>query len=68
MTERCVFALGGEGLVLTEIAPGFDLQTDILDLMDFRPRVASNLQSMDTRIFEDRPMQIIGELVSLSHT
>ncbi len=58
VTERCVFELGEEGLILTEIAPGYDLQTDILDLMGFEPLVASNLQEMDGRIFSDEPMGI----------
>ena len=34
ITERCVFVLKEDGLHLTEIAPGIDLQTQILDLMD----------------------------------
>jgi propionate CoA-transferase len=37
VTERAVFSLEKEGLVLREIAPGIDLQTQILDLMDFAP-------------------------------
>lgn len=56
VTERAVFALGKEGLVLTEIAPGIDLQRDILDQMCFRPRVSPHLKMMDERIFHDRPM------------
>ena len=37
MTERCVFVLKEDGLHLTEIAPGIDLQTQILDQMEFEP-------------------------------
>lgn len=37
VTERAVFSLEKEGLVLREIAPGIDLQTQILDLMEFSP-------------------------------
>ncbi|MBR2852178.1 MAG: 3-oxoacid CoA-transferase, partial [Anaerotignum sp.] len=37
MTERCVFLLKEDGLHLTEIAPGIDLQTQILDQMEFEP-------------------------------
>ncbi len=37
ITERCVFALREDGLELIEIAPGVDLQKDILDLLPFKP-------------------------------
>lgn len=46
VTERCVFRLGENGLVLTEIAPGIDLQTQILDLLDFKIEVAEDLKIM----------------------
>ncbi|QKJ87530.1 CoA-transferase [Paramixta manurensis] len=51
ITERCVFELGPEGLVLTEIAPGVDLEKDILAQMDFRPGIASTLKMMDPALF-----------------
>ena len=56
ITERAVFELRNEGLVLTEIAPGLDLQKDILDQMDFAPIVASDLKTMDERIFKNELM------------
>ena len=56
ITERAVFELRPEGVTLTEIAPGIDLQTQILDQMDFRPQIASDLKEMDPRIFRDEPM------------
>ncbi|KOA18240.1 acetate CoA-transferase YdiF [Clostridium homopropionicum DSM 5847] len=56
ITERAVFELRKEGLVLTEIAPGMDLQKDILDQMEFAPIVASDLKTMDERIFKDELM------------
>jgi propionate CoA-transferase len=37
ITERAVFALTAHGLELMEVAPGIDIQTQILDLMDFKP-------------------------------
>ena len=58
VTERCVFQLTPDGLVLTEIAPGIDLERDILAQMAFRPKIAEDLKPMDIRIFQDRPMGI----------
>lgn len=51
VTERAVFELRPEGLTLTEIAPGVDLQTQVLDLMEFRPLIAEDLKEMDAAIF-----------------
>mgnify|MGYP006274456703 CR=1 FL=1 len=56
ITERAVFELGKGGLVLTEIAPGIDLEKDVLAHMDFKPVVSSNLKTMDARIFNDALM------------
>ena len=56
ITERAVFRLGDQGLLLTEIAPGIDLQKDILDQMDFLPHIAPDLKEMDRRIFSDEKM------------
>ena len=50
-TERCVFQLIKEGVMLTEIAPGVDLQRDILDNMGFKPIISDDLKVMDSRIF-----------------
>lgn len=58
ITERAVFELTKEGLVLTEIAPGVDLQKDILDLMEFKPVIKGQPKLMDSRIFQDKPMGI----------
>jgi propionate CoA-transferase len=56
ITERCLFSLEEDGLVLTEIAPGVDLQRDVLDQMGFRPRVAEPLREMDPAIFREPPL------------
>lgn len=47
ITERGVFELTENGLRLTEIAPGIDLEKDILAQMRFRPEVARELKSME---------------------
>ena len=64
ITERAVFTRGEKGLKLIEIAPGIDLDRDILAYMDFRPEIAENLQLMDERLFFDKPMGLEGDLLS----
>ena len=59
ITERAVFRLAAEGLELIEIAPGIDLQKDILAQMDFEPKISSELKLMDARIFRDEKMGLI---------
>jgi hypothetical protein len=54
VTERCVFRLCADGLELIEIAPGVDLQRDILDRMDFVPVMIRPPVLMDARIFRRR--------------
>lgn len=56
ITERAVFELKEDGLHLTEIAPGIDLEKDILAAMDFTPIIDKNLKLMDERIFIDELM------------
>jgi propionate CoA-transferase len=46
VTERCVFRLGEGGLQLTEVAPGIDLERDILSQMAFRPPVTAPMKTM----------------------
>lgn len=60
ITERAVFELRPEGLLLTEIAPGIDLETDILAHMDFTPLMAEPLRTMDVRLFSEAVMGIAG--------
>lgn len=61
ITERCVFRLGKEGLVLEEIAPGINLESDILKNMTFKPIVSENLKLMDEKIFKNELMGLILE-------
>lgn len=65
VTERCVFRLCADGLELIEIAPGMDLQRDILACMDFAPLIASPPALMDARIFVDAPMGLRDDMLSL---
>jgi len=51
ITERCVLLLTDSGLMLTEIAPGIDLERDILAHMEFRPLIADDLKEMDADVF-----------------
>jgi len=65
ITERCVFRLCAEGLELIEIAPGVDLQKDILDKMDFVPVMHSPPVLMDSRIFREEPMKLRAEMLEI---
>ena len=54
ITERCVFRLSPEDrLVLVEVAPGIDIEKDILAHMDFKPEIAENVKVMDSAIFAE---------------
>ncbi len=52
VTERAVFQLEGDRLTLTEIAPGVSVEADILDQMEFRPKIES-LRTMDPSLFQE---------------
>ena len=56
LTERAVLKLTPDGLMLTEIAPGVELEQDILAQMEFRPLISPELREMDHRIFQAGPM------------
>lgn len=51
VTERALFKLVKEGVMLMEIAPGIDLQKDVLDQMDFKPIISENIKLMDDKLF-----------------
>jgi acyl CoA:acetate/3-ketoacid CoA transferase len=56
VTERCVIRLTDQGLVVTEIAPGLDLQRDVLDQAATPLAVAPDLRRMDARLFRPAAM------------
>ncbi len=58
VTERCVFKLVPEGLLLTEIAPGIDLEKHILNQMEFKPIIPDEIKTMDEKLFLEGPMNI----------
>jgi propionate CoA-transferase len=68
VTERCVFQLvadpeGASALELIELAPGIDLQRDVLDHMSFEPRISADLQAMDARLFDEETMGLREQLL-----
>ena len=65
VTERCVFRLAdGGGLELVEIAPGIDLERDVLAQMDFRPAISPDLKLMDAAIFAAPPLGLRERLLA----
>jgi propionate CoA-transferase len=64
VTERCVFALTSGGLELTELAPGVDIERDILARMEFRP-IVRDPRPMDARIFLPEPMGLREQLLEI---
>ena len=65
ITERCVFALTDNGMELIEIAPGMDLEKDILAQMDFSPIIKDSPALMDKRVFGSEPMGLKDDLLTL---
>ncbi|MBK8183781.1 MAG: acyl CoA:acetate/3-ketoacid CoA transferase [Candidatus Competibacteraceae bacterium] len=65
ITERCVFQLTREGMELIEIAPGLDLQRDILAQMDFQPIMKQPPRLMADLLFRAEPMGLRRALLRL---
>ena len=64
VTERCVVELADAGLELIEIAPGIDLQRDLLAQMDFSPVVSPHLKLMDAALFRAETMGLRSRLLA----
>jgi propionate CoA-transferase len=65
VTERCVLRLADDGLELIEIAPGVDLERDVLARMGFAPRMPNPPRLMDARLFAPGPMGLREQLLGL---
>jgi propionate CoA-transferase len=66
VTERCVLSLESDGLMVIEIAPGIDLQRDVLEQSEIPLKVSPSLREMDAAIFTDAPMNLqlkVGKLI-----
>jgi propionate CoA-transferase len=64
VTERCVFRLTPDGLELAEVAPGIDVETQILPHMAFAPVIPVKPSPMDARIFQADPMGLEADLLA----
>ena len=64
VTERAVFELTAEGMMIIEIAPGIDLKKDVLAHIDFFVKISPNLKLMDARIFAEELMDIKSEFLA----
>jgi propionate CoA-transferase len=65
ITDRCVFELTPAGLKLIELAPGLDLEKDVLAHMSFEPIIEDTPSLMDPRLFAQEPMGLKDELLTV---
>jgi len=63
VTERCVFKINEDGPEIIEVARGIDLQRDIIDKMEFQPKVSENLKEIPTIIYRDKEFNL-KEIIS----
>ncbi len=62
VTERAVFRLGANGVELIEVAPGVDIERDIVGRMGFSPAISPDLIEMDVRLFRPEPIGLAAHL------
>jgi|TARA_B110001454_G_scaffold209614_1_gene223283 propionate CoA-transferase len=53
VTERAVFRLRKEGLELVEIAPGVEMESDVINQMKFKPLISESIGTMNSKFFID---------------
>ena len=51
ITERAVFKLAKDGIILIEVAPGVDIEKDIIMKMEFNPIISDRLIIMNSKYF-----------------
>jgi propionate CoA-transferase len=61
LTERAVFRPQPGGLVLTEVAPGVEVERDIRPAVEFDFRVSPDVKQMDSRLFLPGPLGLKDE-------
>jgi len=65
VTERCVFRLAPDGLELVEVAPGIDIERDILARMEFSPIVRGEPRLMEASIFRPESMSLRERMLAV---
>lgn len=54
VTERCVFKLIDGKMTITEVAPGINIEKDILPHMGFTPEISPDVKEMDSALFSEK--------------
>jgi propionate CoA-transferase len=65
ITERATFRLTNRGIVLEEVAPGIDIDKDIISKMGFQPIVSSAVREMDRKLFQEGKVGMRNEIIQI---